>query len=473
VWRNITAAISTSWTLYDNDYPDASGVTAGPLIWLKGDAGVLLYDHNDIWIVDPTNQKFPVNLTQGYGRQHHLSIRLAERSDRPLETGQSLLLTAINRDTEDNGFLRVTLGRSGSLQLLTMGPYSYEIRDDYSDTGEAPIKASAAAAYIVQRMSATEAQNYFYTTDFKSFKPLSDLHPQSQYNWPTTELVTWTLPDGRPSKGVLYKPEDFDPAKRYPLILYYYEKLSNQLNVFPEVRPSYGPLNIASFVSNGYLVFTPDIHYRLGQPGASALDCVVSAAQALAQRPYVDAHHMGIQGHSFGGYETNYIVTHSELFAAAVSASGVSDVISHFGALWGGVDPTHAYYEASQGRLGAPPWERPELYVENSPVFKADQVTTPLLLMNNKADDGVQFTQGVEFFTALRRLDKKVWMLQYDDGDHTVRGRDAIDFDTRMRQFFDYYLKGTPPPIWMTEGVATRVKGVESGLELDNSGREP
>jgi dipeptidyl aminopeptidase/acylaminoacyl peptidase len=160
------------------------------------------------------------------------------------------------------------------------------------------------------------------------------------------------------------------------------------------------------------------------------------------------------------------------VFAAAAEASGVSDIVSHYAGLWG---PNSAmqFYERSQGRMASTLWQQPGAFIENSPIFSADKVTTPLLMMSNKKDDGVPFTQGIELFTALRRLGKRVWMLQYDDGDHTVNGKDALDLQTRTFQFFDHYLRGAPPPRWMTEGIPARLKGIDAGLELDTSGRAP
>lgn len=179
---------------------------------------------------------------------------------------------------------------------------------------------------------------------------------------------------------------------------------------------------------------------------------------------------MGIQGHSRGGWETNFLVTHSKLFAAAMSASGFSDYVCLYNGirsarLEGG--SRQGSFESSYQRIGATLWERPDLYIENSPIFKANEVTTPLLMMANKADDDVPFEQGIEFFTALRRLRKKVWMLQYDGEGHMVLSNKAArDLTVRMKQFFDLYLMGAPAPKWMLTGIPAKMKGVVDGLDL-------
>jgi dipeptidyl aminopeptidase/acylaminoacyl peptidase len=273
-------------------------------------------------------------------------------------------------------------------------------------------------------------------------------------------------------QGVLYKPEDFDPNRKYPVILHYYSRKSQEANTFHAPGRENGHLDIAWFVSRGYLVFTPDIHYKIGELGQSAVNSVVGAAKHLSQFSWVDAKKMGLQGHSLGGYETNYIITQTNLFAAACSSSGLSDIISNYlGFL--GLHTNHDWYENRICRIGATLWEKPDLYIKNSPVFQLDKVTTPLLTVANKNDLNVSFDQGVALFTALRRLGKKVWMLQYDEGDHGVDGKSRIDYTLRMTQFFDHYLKGAPAPRWMTRGIPAKLKGIDNGLTLDAAGIEP
>lgn len=229
------------------------------------------------------------------------------------------------------------------------------------------------------------------------------------------------------------------------------------------------------FVSNGYLVFYADIHYKIGDPGVSTYDYVVSAAKMMAQQPYVDAKRMGIQGHSWGGYEVNALVTQTGLFAAAASAAGKADLVSSSGIpKVGGMD-WHDMIEVGQCRMGVSIWENTAAYLRNSPVYGADKVTTPLLIMHNKKDPVVDWsTDGLQFFTHLRRLNKKVWMLQYDDAGHTLNSdKDMLDYTRRLQQFFDYYLKNAAPPVWMTRGVPAALKGIDTGLEYDDSGVRP
>jgi dipeptidyl aminopeptidase/acylaminoacyl peptidase len=284
----------------------------------------------------------------------------------------------------------------------------------------------------------------------------------------TTELIHWKLPDGKIGEGILYKPENFDPRKKYPLIFHYYEKRSNELFSFQNPSLSNGAFNISWFVSNGYVVCIPDIYYTIGHTGQSVVNSVVPAAKYLSTFPWVDATKMGLQGHSFGGYETNYLVTHTTLFAAAQESAGLSDMISWYGGISFGGKSIAFHCEAGQSRLHTTPWQQPDIYVENSPIFSVYKVKTPLLIMHNKGDGAVPFAQALEMFTALRRLQKPVWLLQYDGQGHILTDRACrLDFSIRQQQFFNHYLKGLPTAEWMTKGIPAERMGINSGIRLD------
>ncbi|HJT75265.1 MAG TPA: prolyl oligopeptidase family serine peptidase, partial [Chitinophaga sp.] len=305
-----------------------------------------------------------------------------------------------------------------------------------------PVKARDTTVYLVQRMNAGSAPNLFITTDFISFKPITNFQPQHPYNWLTVELT---------KEGLLYKPENFDSTKHYPVIFHYYEKSSDGLYRYLLPQPGAGSLNIPWYVSNGYIVFIPDIITEKGYPGPSAAKAVIKAAKYLSGFPWVDTAHMGLQGHSFGGYVTNYLVTSTNLFKAAQSSAGPSDFFSGYGSIRKQTGTgMQALYERGQNNMGVPPWENPELYVENSPVLHAHKINTPLLLMHNENDNAVPVAQSIEFFTALRRLQKPVWLIQYKDEGHLLfSDANKLDFDIRQQAFFDHYLKNKPLPEWM------------------------
>ena len=286
------------------------------------------------------------------------------------------------------------------------------------------------------------------------------------------------MTDGNISQGILYKPENFDPHQKYPLIFDYYEKRSDELHEY--IRPTWSGnrINIPYYVSNGYLVFVPDIYYKAGHNGEGVVNAVVSAAKYLSRLPYVDSTRLGLQGHSFGGWETNYLITHTQnIFAAACEASGVSDQISAYDQTDDDGGPRQRFYETqSQGSpfgVNVTPWTRPELYSANSPVLSVGNVTTPLLMSHGDKDAAVPYAQALEMYLAMRRAGKKVWFLHYEHAGHNLSGNDAKDFTCRVKQFFDYYLKDFSPPLWMTEGLPPGKRGADNGLSLDKSGRLP
>jgi len=475
--HNITHAIKTTWTMDKIEIPEPYLAWVDRETgWFKDDEAMLINDEYDIWQVDPGGVKAPISITNGFGRSHHIRFNLVDEgaSLKNFSRPQShfLLLKAFNDINKDAGFYRKDLNDKGDPEPLYMGAYVYGWWNGHGSYNYPPVKANFADVYLVLRMSATEAPNYMVTKDFRSYKAISSVEPQKNFNWLTTTLIHWKGLDGGSLAGVLYKPENFDPKKRYPIIFDYYEERSDELNFFRRPNPALGRINIPWFVSHGYLVFTPDIHYKIGNPGTSAFNSVISAARYFSKKPWVDKEHMGIQGHSFGGYETEYIVTHTDIFAAACAASGISDLIGFYGSAVRAGYPMF-WAERDQGRMGGTPWQIRDLYITNSPIFNADKVTTPLLLMQNKGDEIIPFAQGLEFFTALRRLRKRVWMLQYDDGSHTVSGRSSEDYSIRLGQFFDHYLKGKASPKWMTRGIPAKDKGIDNGFELDESVKTP
>jgi len=468
VTNNITRGAGADWTdESEEDWPDSSYEVRPDYQWAVNDQAVFINSKNEIYQADPSGKLPAICLTGNYGRTHHFQFRFAElfrSAVREIDPHGILLFKALNKETGDEGFCKVMAGQENKPALLKMMPYHLDLLQ----------KARDAEVYTVQLESAENSPNQFLTTDFKTFTPLTDNHPERAYNWMTSQLVHFKTPDGNTTQGILFKPENFDPKKKYPLIFEYYERNIVGLHKFSYPGYSDGTrLDIATYVSNGYIVFTLDIRYKVGYPGRSACNTIVAAAHYLEQFPWVDNRHIGLMGHGFGGFETNYTITRSHRFAAAVSMSGMSDFVSGYGSIVGDGTSGQRQYELYRDRIGATLWQRPDLYLENSPVLKIDQITTPVVLMANKKDDDVPFEQGVEFFTGLRRLGKKAWMLQYDNGGHQVfDSKDQKDLTIRIAQFFGYFLKNELPGKWMVEGIPATEKRIDSGYEL-MPGREP
>jgi hypothetical protein len=443
--------------------------------WFNNDDRVVVNDGYDLWALDPRAELAAINLTNGYGVRNNVRFSLIGNNEM-LQKGSKILLNAFDDNNQNDGFFSMTVGLAKDPVKLTSGPYIYAA-GAYGMHLDArwPIKARNADVYLVGRQTATSTNNYFSTTDFKTFKPLTSLHPETEYNWYTTEQIIFKTTDGRNQKGILYKPENFNPGIKYPVIVNFYEKKSERLNVY--IYPDYsdGDINISYFVSRGYLVFTPDIDYKMGETGESALQSIIGGANHLAKLPFVNARKMAICGHSFGGFETLYTITHSNLFAAAFADAGPSNFTAMYGdVLLSDGRSIQQLVEKGQIRMGSSLWHDPKAYINNSAVFAADKATTPVLIVNNKMDAIVHFEQGLQMFLALRRLGKKAWLLQYDDETHSIgQLQNRKDLTIRLTQFFDYYLKDAPCPSWMIKGIPAKLKGIETGYEYDKEREAP
>lgn len=297
---------------------------------------------------------------------------------------------------------------------------------------------------------------------------LTMLNPQQQqYNWGNAALFTWRAYDGKIAEGIVYTPENFSRSQKYPMIVYFYERNNQTLYNYIPPAPTPSRLNISFYVSRGYVVFVPDIWYRKGHPGESAYDYIVSGTRAVVKLGYVDSTKIGIQGQSWGGYQTAYVITRTHLFKAAWAGAPVVNMFSAYGGIrWETGVNRQFQYEKTQSRIGANIWQRPDLYIENSPLFHLKSIQTPLVIMSNDADGAVPWYQGIEFYTAMRRLHKPVWLLVYNGEAHNlVERRNRKDIQIREQQFFDWQLKGDKPAKWLLEGVPAVLKGRDWGLE--------
>ena len=435
------------------DYPEQYG-SAG---WVGDDQFFLAYDRYDIWSFDPENKKSPINLTK-VGRQEKIVFRYVklDPEKRFIDVNEEILLSAFNETTKSLGYYKFSM-KDGKLTKLIL---------ENARLGGV-VKAKNSNQILFTRESFREFPDV-WTSDisFAAPKRVSDANPQMKgYFWGSVEMVNWTSLDNIPLNGLLYKPEGFDPKKKYPMIVYFYEKESDNLNAHIKPEPLRSSINRSVYTSNGYLVFVPDIVYKIGFPGESAQNCIMPGVTALIAKGFVDEKNIGIQGHSWGGYQTAYLITRTNLFKAAEAGAPVANMISAYGGIrWESGLSRMFQYEHSQTRIGGTLWEKPMLFIENSPIFFADKIQTPLLLLHNDADGAVPWYQGIEMYMAMRRLDKPVWMLNYNGEPHwPVKRENRIDFQIRMMQFFDFYLKGAAKPEWMNKGVSAIEKGINKG----------
>ncbi len=375
---------------------------------------------------------------------------------------QNMLMTRFNKTTKMMDVYRVG------------EPFSHRDFELISGSGHNYfnfIKAKKSNRIIFNRSSNSDFPDLFATTKpGDDIMQISKANPQqSQYNWSTVELIKWNSYSGIPLEGLVYKPENFDPNQEYPLLVYFYEMYSDDIHNHYAPKPTASIIYPTEYASAGYVVFIPNIRYTAGHPGNSAYDCILSGTDAVLKKySNIDSKRMGLQGQSWGGYQTAQLITMTDRFAAAMAGAPVGNMFSAYGGIrWGSGYSRQFQYEHSQSRIGKTIWDAPELYVENSPIFGLPKVKTPLLIMHNDEDGAVPWYQGIELYTGLRRLQKPVWLLNYNGDDHNLmKPANRMDLSIRMRQFFDFYLLNKQEPLWLKEGIPAVQKGKNYKYEL-------
>jgi dipeptidyl aminopeptidase/acylaminoacyl peptidase len=456
--RPLTASLGVAVHDEDDDTPDPPG-SYGSGGWTRDSRSFLVYDRYDVWQVFTDSQPAR-NLTEGEGRKARIEFRVQRLEpeedaddERGVDPAKPLYLRAVSEETRATGIYRDGFN-GGTPQRLLWGDRSYRV-------------AARAADADVVLVTASRFDEYpdLHVTDstFKGLARVSNGRAQLQaFTWGTSELVSFRNSDGVPLKAALYKPENFDPMKKYPMLVYIYEGLSQNVHNFVNPAPSHN-INFAYYVSNGYLILTPDIVYTEGQPGQSALKCVLPAIDKVVDLGIVDEARIGIQGHSWGGYQIAYMVTQTNRFRAVEAGAPVGNMTSAYsGIRWGSGLPRQFQYEQTQSRIGRSLYDAPHKYLENSPIFHINRVQTPMLLLHNDNDDAVPWYQGIELYLALRRTGKEAYLFSYNGEFHGLRRRhNQKDFARRMQQFFDHFLKDAAKPEWMVKGIPFLEREVE------------
>lgn len=472
VEANVTAAAGVPFYDEEDDHP-ATPPTVDRPHWIGDDEAFLLSDKYDIWKFTPDG-KSAVNLTEGQGRKKDCQLSYVNFTKSDLSPALSrvgvqntigkkdiVYLTVFDRKTKENGYATISVEKPGIKTWFTA-------KNSFAGAE----KAKNADVFLFRKGDFNHPADVYTSTDgMNTGKQWSHINPQqADYNWGNIQLVHWTAYDGTALDGLLVTPEDLDPNKKYPMMIYFYEKNSETLYSYRAPAPSASTVNIPFYASRGYVVFIPDIVYVDGHPGESAYNCICSGAEAMCdQFKFVDKSRMAIQGQSWGGYQTAYLVTRTNMFAAAGAGAPVGNMTSAYGGIrWESGAVRAMQYEHGQSRIGKSLWDEGglELYIENSPIFHTENVTTPTLIMHNDADGAVPWWQGIEFFMALRRFNHPAWLLQYNNEAHNlVERRNRKDLSIRLQQFFDHYLKGEPTPAWMVTGIPQTMKGEYFGFE--------
>lgn len=457
--KNISASIGhpVASAHYDKPNPRPSYGISG---WTSDGKNILINDARDIWVVDITGEKPARSFTGEYGRKNNCYVRMVNPnySDIIVDLSKSYDLEICDLKTMDVAI--GTLHPSGKITKHIQGPYMYKIikQSDNSDT------------YLYQRQSyGSDRDLWISDATFKKPHKLTNANEQQQeYKWGRCEIVEWTNYEGKPNRGLLFLPEDYQKGKSYPAIVNFYETHTGERHIYHAPMYSSAMLDVATYVSNGYIIFMPDVHFTIGEPGKSSYNAVVSGTQSLIDAGVLDPERIGLQGHSWSGYQTSYLITKTNMFKCVNVGAPIVNMTSAYNGLREGSGmPRMFMYEDWQCRMGTTMWSALDKFIESSPILYADKINTPVLLFHCDKDEAVSFYEGRSLFLALRRLQKPAWMLNYKGEGHFVNKQPAqADWTRRMSQFFDYYLKNTDMPRWMSEGININERGFDQKFDF-------
>lgn len=445
---NITANVSGTTFIDSEDDHNVAKPPTRPLGWSKDGKHVLLSDNWDLWKINTDGtggENLTVNGKKDGIRYQSFTQYEPERKEPGIDFSKPAFTTLYGEWTKKDGIGRVEPGKPG-VSVVAIGDCVYGPMQ----------KARNAEVYYFTKETSLESPNiYVADATFKEPKKVTDTNSQQkEYNWSAgTKLIDYTALGGKRLQGALFLPANYQPGKKYPTVVYIYEKLSDGLHKY--AAPGTGGFNKSIYTSQGYAVLTPDITYKVNDPGKSSVECINAALDAAVATGIVDGDKLGLQGHSWGGYQTAFAVTQMTRFKAACAGAPLTDLVSMYSSVyWNSGSANQPIFESSQGRFTAGYWDQQEAYIRNSPVYFAKNVVTPLLMLHNDKDGAVDFTQGVEYYNTLRRLQKPVVMLQYKGENHGLaKPENRKDYARRMQEFFDHYLQGKPVPDWWKDGV--------------------
>ena len=441
---NLTGKLSSAFVNMEDDHPLHERRPCGVGGWTTNDRSVILYDRYDLWQVAPDGSN-PVRLTRGREDSTVYRIEVLDPELRTIDPTKPIILSMTGDWNKKSGFARLTIGKSAQVLLWL----------DKS-VGRLIQAKNAPSIFAFIEQSAEESPNVFVTSaGFDAAQQVSHTNAfLADHAWGKQVLMSYANARGDKLQMMLTYPADYQPGKQYPMVVYYYEKLSQTFHqwVAPTDRSTY---NTSVFSQNGYFVLRPDVVFRYRDPGYSGLDCVTSAVKAALATGMIDPKRVGNMGHSWGGYQSAFYAVHGHgMFAATIAGAPLTDLISMYGYTSFNTGlPETGHYETGQERMQVSLWEDPQAYIRNSTVFAVDSLQTPLLLEEGDADGNVNYWQSMELYNFGRRLGKEVVFLIYNDENHGVaRPESQLDYHRRQLEWFAHYLKGEPAADWITHG---------------------
>ncbi|HET9423986.1 MAG TPA: prolyl oligopeptidase family serine peptidase, partial [Gemmatimonadaceae bacterium] len=444
---NVTAGLEADFVDHDDDHPNNVPPVISPAGWTKDGQTLLLNDAHDVWAVaaDGSGGR---KLTDGAreGVVHRL-VNFAPFTASPVERAydfaQPQYFSLVGKKTKQSGYARRS--PSGSVERLVLADAAHGVLS----------RADSVPVFAYTRQRYDESPNVYVGRELATAKRMSETNPfQKDYAWGKVELFDYRSTIGVPLQALLYYPANYDPSKKYPLIVYTYERLTQGLHRYIAPRET-DYYNTTAWTQNGYFVMMPDIVFRPREPGLGTLYSVEAAVRNVIDRGLVDSAKVGHIGHSQGGYEAAYLGTHSRMFATTVAGSGITDMISFAGQLhWQGGTAEFDHWETGQFRMEVPPWEDFKAMLDNSPLNKVHVMPAKSMLLEVGSEDGVvDSRQGSLFYNYARRAGKHVVMLMYPgEGHGLAKKENQVDYHRRINQWFDHYLKGNPPAKWITDG---------------------
>jgi dipeptidyl aminopeptidase/acylaminoacyl peptidase len=469
---NLTAALTSSkkadFVDHDDDHPNNVAPVINPAGWSRDGNSYLLNDTYDVWQV-ALDGSGGTKLTDGAkdGVVHRLVNLVpftASAEERAFDLTKPQLFSLSGKKTKQSGWAR--RAPSGTIERLAFGDALYGALQ----------KADSAAVYAFTRQRYDESPNVYVGTDFASARKMSETNAfQKDYAWSKVELFDFKSTIGVPLQAMLYYPANYDPSKKYPMIVYTYELLTQGLHRYIAPRET-DYYNTTAWTQQGYFVLHPDIVFRPREPGLGAQYSVEGAVKNVIGRGLVDPAKIGHIGHSQGGYEAAFLGTHSKMFATTVSGSGITDMISFAGQLhWSGGSAEFDHWETGQFRMEVAPWEDFKAMLDNSPLAKVHEMPAKSILLEVGSEDGtVDSRQGSLFYNYARRAGKNVVMLMYPgEGHGLAKKENQIDYHRRINQWFDHYLKGNPPAKWITDGQSALERKAILDANKDGPARPP
>ncbi len=419
----------------------AANTAYGIAGWLNNGNTVVIYDQYDMWAIDLLNKKAAYSITNGFGRKNKVELRYSETGYiGNLDSKKYIDLVGFDTEHKSYGVYKMA---ANTVTKVFANP-------EYNVWVEA-VSGDGSNVLFTKQSYSVFPDLWWGTSNFNVQKRITDVNPQQkEYVWGTSKLMTWKSFSGKENQGNLYLPDNYDSRKTYLVIVHFYEKHTKDLHQYHAPELSSSNINIPTLVSKGYIVFQPDVHYVYGEVGSSVYNDVISGVEYLIAKGITEKGKIGIQGHSFGGYETSFLTTKTDIFSCAIVGSGVSNFTANYPVMRSNGISTMFKYEADQYRMGSSLYDNLDGYIKNSTFFAVKSIKTPILIFHNDNDRAVPYQEGQSLFFGLRRLGKPAWLVNYKKEGHTLDNKEnRKDWTIKMQQYFDYYLKGSARPDWM------------------------